>query len=179
MVSYNFNTKRAFFKRTCKSGEEKEGRALPFQLNHLHRSCISAWERKGKLEIIYPIYVYCINHGTELPDILCYLHPSLSLVSAKPYCSYLKAFIFRCIFGEGGTHTSFGSAGDSRIRGSWGSVLIEMEVGSKKKKVSSEFSGFHKFLRTSSNCPVLGSASLIKDFSSQAVKDCWEATALT
>lgn len=59
LVSYNFNTKRAFFKRTCKSGAEKEGRALPFQLNNLHRSCRSTWERKGKLEIIYPI---CLLH---------------------------------------------------------------------------------------------------------------------
>lgn len=59
LVSYNFNTKSAFFKRTCKSGEEKEGRTLPFQLNNLHRSCRSTWERKGKLEIIYPI---CLLH---------------------------------------------------------------------------------------------------------------------
>lgn len=36
------------------------------------------------------------------------------------------------LFGDGGTHTSFGSEGDSRISGSWRSALIDMKAGNKK-----------------------------------------------
>lgn len=58
-------------------------------------------------------------------------------------------------------------------------MLTEMEAGNEKKEVSSDPSRFHKFIRTPSNLLVLGSASLNKDLSSQGVKDCWEAAALT
>lgn len=53
-----------------------------------------------------------------------------------------------------------------------------MEAGKEKKEMSSDPSGFHKFVRTPSKVLVLDSASLNKDFSSQGVKNCWEAAAL-
>lgn len=58
-------------------------------------------------------------------------------------------------------------------------MLTEVEVGNEKKETPSDPSRFCKFARTPSNLPVLGSASLNEDFSSQGVKDCWEAAALT